>query len=124
MRDLKAAAILLHVDERTAAVHVEVAHAAGLLAVGYGGDGETRWLPTDSFDLWTAAPMAERWTRLALAWLETPRMVGLLGGRDRSAAGAGHARQAAQRARAGPGGRLAARDAAHRTDRARAAGPR
>jgi hypothetical protein len=88
VRDLKAAATLLHVEERTAALHVELAHAAGLLAVGYGADGDTRWLPTDAFDLWTAAPMAERWTRLAVAWLESPRMLGLLSGREEASAGA------------------------------------
>ncbi len=82
VRDLKATAELLHMDERTAALHVEVALAAGLLAVGEGGDGAAVWLPTDAFDLWTAAPVAARWVRVALAWLASPRLTGLVGGRE------------------------------------------
>ncbi len=89
VRDLKAAADLLHLDERAAAVHVEIAKAAGLLAVGTGRAGESVWLPTDAFDLWSAAPAGVRWGRLALAWLESPRLVGLVGGRDTPAAGSG-----------------------------------
>ncbi len=82
VRELKAAAELLHLDERTAALHVELAAAADLLAVGTAPDASTVWLPTDGFDLWSAAPVAERWTRLALAWLANPRMTGLVGGRE------------------------------------------
>ncbi len=82
VRELKAAARLLHLDERTAALHVEIAHDADLLAVGRGPDGATLWLPTDAFDLWAAGSVSERWTRLALAWLGTPRLVGVIGRRD------------------------------------------
>ena len=82
VRDLKATAELLHVDERGAALHVELAMAADLLAVGTGPEGDSVWLPTDAFDLWSVAPVAERWARLALAWLESPRLVGLVGGRE------------------------------------------
>lgn len=89
VRELKAAAELLLLDERGAALHVEIAMAADLLAVGTGPEGESLWLPTDAFDLWSAAPVADRWTRLALAWLESPRLVGLVGGRDNPAAAPG-----------------------------------
>ena len=54
VRDLKAAAGHLHVDEPTAALLVEVAAAAGLLALGTDEDGDQAWLPTDAFDRWSA----------------------------------------------------------------------
>ena len=82
VRDLKATAELLHLDERGAALHVELAAAADLLATGTGPDGDARWLPTDAFDLWAAGSVAQRWTRLATAWLATPRLTGLVGGRE------------------------------------------
>ncbi len=81
VRELKAAADLLHVDERVTALLVELAVAAGLLAVGSTDEREVAWLPTDAFDAWTAAPYAERWTRLATTWLHQPRLVGLVGSR-------------------------------------------
>lgn len=81
VRDLRAAAALLHVEEPVAALHVELAAAAGLLAVGPTDELDAAWLPTDAFDVWSGAPVADRWVRLALAWLETPRLVGLVGGR-------------------------------------------
>jgi hypothetical protein len=84
VRDLRAAAELLHVDERTAALHVEVAAAAGLLAVGDTEDVDAAWLPTDTFDLWSSGTTAERWASLALAWLDSPRLMGLVGSRDES----------------------------------------
>jgi len=84
VRDLKAAAELLHLDERTAALHVEVAAAADLMAVGTGADGAPAWLPTDAFDLWAAQSPADRWTRLAQAWLANPRLTGLVGSREAS----------------------------------------
>jgi hypothetical protein len=82
VRDLRATAELLHTDERTAALHVEVAFAADLLATGTTADGDAVWLPTDTFDIWSAAPVADRWARLALAWLDGPRLAGLVGGRE------------------------------------------
>ena len=84
VRDLRAAAELLHVDERTAALHVEVASAAGLVAVGDTDDLDAAWLPTDSFDVWSSGTAAERWAGLALAWLRSPRLMGLVGTRDQS----------------------------------------
>lgn len=84
VRDLKATAALLHVDEAEAALLVEVAAQAGLLGQARGPDGDEVWAPTDGFDSWDARPVAERWWELAHAWLESPRMVGLVGTRDRA----------------------------------------
>lgn len=84
VRDLRAAADLLHVDERTAALHVEIAAAAGLLAVGDTDEHDAAWLPTDAFDVWSSGSTAERWAALAGAWLATPRLIGLVGSRDDS----------------------------------------
>ena len=84
VRDLRAAAELLHVDERAAALHVEVAAAAGLLAVGDTDDLDAAWLPTDAFDLWTTGSAGSRWAALATAWLDSPRLMGLVGTRDDS----------------------------------------
>ncbi|MSY86451.1 MAG: hypothetical protein F2693_17290 [Actinobacteria bacterium] len=82
VRDLKAAATLLQVDERTTALVVEVAHAAGLLAVGTGPDGDPAWLPTDELDRWVTRDAAERWEVLARAWLDSPRLPALVGQKD------------------------------------------
>ena len=82
VRDLKATAELLHLDERVAALHVEIALAADLVAVGVTRDGDSAWLPTDAFDAWSTSPVADRWARLAQAWLDTPRLAGLVGSRE------------------------------------------
>ncbi|MEZ5091274.1 helicase C-terminal domain-containing protein [Nocardioides sp.] len=83
VRDLKAAATLLHVDEREAGLLVEVAAAAGLLATGADLEGDLAWLPTDGYDAWAARPTAERWAALAVAWLDTSRLPALVGSKDR-----------------------------------------
>lgn len=82
VRDLKAAALLLHVDESTTALLVEVTAAAGLLAQGLTPTGDGVWLPTDAFDLWSARPVSSRWVELAGAWLGSPRLPALVGARD------------------------------------------
>ncbi|HET6560538.1 MAG TPA: helicase C-terminal domain-containing protein [Marmoricola sp.] len=81
VRDLKATAGLLHADERTAALLVELASGAGLLAQGETTELDAAWLPTDAFDSWRGVPLAERWARLAAAWLHGERLTGLIGGR-------------------------------------------
>lgn len=81
VRDLKVAALLLHVSEREAALLLDVAASAGLLAVGSVGESEG-WVPTDAYDAWCRLPTAERWARLAGAWLASPRTPALVGGRD------------------------------------------
>jgi hypothetical protein len=80
VRDLKAAATLLHVDEAEAALLVETAAVAGLLAVGMSDEADAAWLPTDRFDVWLSREPATRWTELAKAWLDSPRDVAAVGG--------------------------------------------
>ncbi|KQW48694.1 hypothetical protein ASC77_08125 [Nocardioides sp. Root1257] len=82
VRDLRALSVELHATEPVAALLVEVASAAGLLSTAAGPDGSPRWIPTDAFDAWTARPTAERWLALVAAWLESPRLPGLVGSRD------------------------------------------
>ncbi len=82
VRDLKATAVQLHVEVPVAALVIEVASAAGLLATAADSDGNAVWMPTDAFDLWTTQPVQERWTTVVRAWLESPRMPGLVGSRD------------------------------------------
>ncbi|KAB2337813.1 helicase-associated domain-containing protein [Actinomadura rudentiformis] len=80
VRDLRAAATLLDVEEWRAALLVEVAYAAGLLTRSGDLDGE--WLPTPAYDLWLLRDIAGRWTELARGWLRTDRAAGLAGERD------------------------------------------
>ncbi|WP_127479725.1 helicase C-terminal domain-containing protein [Nocardioides pantholopis] len=82
VRDLRAAAAHLYVDEPTAALVVEVAYAAGLLSTSADAAGNPAWIPTDAYDVWTAQPPAERWTTLVRAWLASPRQPALVGSRD------------------------------------------
>ncbi|MFL6060403.1 MAG: helicase-associated domain-containing protein [Marmoricola sp.] len=82
VRDLRAAAELVHADLPTAALIVETAAAASLLALGMNDDLDSAWLPTDAYDSWIARPAAERWLVLARAWLENPRQTSAVGGRD------------------------------------------
>ncbi len=81
VRDLRAVAVLLHTDDRVAALVVEVAAAAGLVGLGSTPEHDAAWLPTDAYDAWRGLPTSQRWARLAEAWLESPRLVGLVGGR-------------------------------------------
>lgn len=84
VRDLRATAELLHVDVSHASLYVELAAAAGLVSVGEAEDHDAAWLPTETFDIWAAGSVADRWVVLALSWLANPRMTGLVGGRDDS----------------------------------------
>ncbi len=72
VRDFSATARDLNTDAPTAALWIEVAHAAGLLD----DDGEERpsWVPTDRFDTWLDKSAAEQWVTLAGAWLTSPRL--------------------------------------------------
>ncbi|NUW43186.1 helicase C-terminal domain-containing protein [Nonomuraea rhodomycinica] len=80
VRDMKRVTTELDVPEWAAALAVEVAHAAGLVAQGGGVDGE--WLPTTGYDLWRVRSTADRWVTLALTWLTMDRVPGLVGERD------------------------------------------
>lgn len=82
VRDLRAAADLLHADLSVAALVIETVAAAGLLALGMNDELDSAWLPTDAYDAWAARPTADRWTALARAWLDNPRLVSAVGGRD------------------------------------------
>ncbi|HEX6149335.1 helicase-associated domain-containing protein [Nocardioides sp.] len=82
VRDLRAAASLLHTTDRTAALLVEVAAAAGLLATRADAEGEPIWVPTDTFDAWSTRGHGERWLELVRGWLETSRVPGQVGSRD------------------------------------------
>lgn len=82
VRDLKAAAALAQVDEPTAALLIETAWAAELLATTADPRGNPTWVPTDAFDTWCEKPPAERWRVLARAWRESHRMPSAVGRRD------------------------------------------
>ncbi|MEV7965498.1 helicase C-terminal domain-containing protein [Sphaerisporangium sp. NPDC088356] len=80
VRDWKKTAQLLDVPEWTAALVVEVVHAAGLIASSAPVDGE--WLPTTAYDGWRVKATEDRWEALAAAWLTSDRVPGLVGERD------------------------------------------
>ncbi|MFF1814600.1 helicase-associated domain-containing protein [Streptomyces sp. NPDC058251] len=80
VRDLKRTAVALDVAEPVAAFWVELAYAAGLLASD--GEADERYAATPGYDEWLELPAAERWARLASAWLAATRTAGLVGGRD------------------------------------------
>jgi Helicase conserved C-terminal domain/WYL domain len=80
VRELRRTARGLDLDEPAAALHVEVARAAGLLDAT--GGPESVWLPTSRYDGWLAAPPARRWTQVAAGWLAMTRLPSLVGERD------------------------------------------
>lgn len=80
VRDLRRLAETLACGEGDCALLLEVAAAAALITEA---DGEVpAWLPTAGYDDWRSLPPAQRWVRLAYAWLELPRQPGLIGTRD------------------------------------------
>lgn len=81
VRDLRAAASLLHVEPEVAALVIETASAAGLIGQGMTDDVDAAWLPTDAYDAWMVQPTAQRWAGLARAWLANPRLASAIGGR-------------------------------------------
>ena len=102
VRDLRRAAHAMDTDDTTAALLIEVVHAAGLLGTDDRVGGE--WLPTREYDLWREKPPEHRWLRLARAWLDTDRVSALSGSRDpggrvRNVLGPGLVRPAAPQAR-------------------------
>ncbi|MFF6786554.1 helicase-associated domain-containing protein [Streptomyces sp. NPDC012510] len=80
VRDLKRTAVALDLPEPTAAFWVELAYAAGLLASD--GEADERYAATPAYDEWLELPAAERWARLATAWLTATRTAGVIGERD------------------------------------------
>jgi hypothetical protein len=80
VRELRRAARTLDVGENVAAVLLETAAAAGLLAAR--GGMEPAFLPTTDFDSWRNRDPADRWLVLAAAWLTMTRQPSLVGLRD------------------------------------------
>lgn len=80
VRDLARTALLLDLDEEGAALVVEIAYAAGLLAAD--GEVDEAWCPTPAYDVWRQRPVAERWTLLASTWLAMTRAPVLVGSGD------------------------------------------
>jgi len=80
VRELRRVAAALEVDDATAAVVVETAYAAGLVADD--GEADPHFAPTPAFDLWLGQEVPDRWAVLADAWLTTTRCPGLVGTRD------------------------------------------
>lgn len=81
VRELRAAAAHLQVEESTAALLIEVASAAGLIATRADAECNQVWVPTEDFDRWRESPPADQWAELARAWLGSPRLPGLVGER-------------------------------------------
>src|SRR5699024_4038005 len=81
IRDLRTTASRLQVSEPEAALAIETAAAAGLLAVGSTEETDRAWLPTRDYDAWLAAAPQTRWCRLATAWLDSSRRIGRITGR-------------------------------------------
>jgi hypothetical protein len=80
VRELRRAARHADVDETRAALLTEVLVAAGLVADSEGVEPE--WVPTTTADAWLVSSTEQRWTTLAQAWLDLPRLPGLVGRRD------------------------------------------
>ncbi len=81
VRELRAAAVLLHVETDVAALVIETAYAAGLIDQGMADELDAAWLPTEGFDSWQLGSTSQRWAALARAWLTNPRLVSAVGGR-------------------------------------------
>ena len=80
VRDLRRVARILDVSESTAALLMEVAFEAGLLASSHTTDSS--YLPTTEFDSWLRRDTSSRWVSLASAWLGMTRLPSLIGERD------------------------------------------
>ncbi|HEY2725133.1 MAG TPA: helicase-associated domain-containing protein [Pseudonocardiaceae bacterium] len=81
VRDLRRTARALDVPESTVVLIAEVAVAAGLVT-SVDDEAAPVWLPTVTADSWLAAAPEQRWSALAAAWLELPRLPGMAGVRD------------------------------------------
>lgn len=85
VRDLKATETLIHGTPEQAALVVEIAATARLIALS---PAEGAWMPTDGYDRWLTGRPAEQWLFLARAWLRSPRLTHLVGKRPGPAAAA------------------------------------
>lgn len=75
VRDLRATAEHLGVDEDCAAFVAELVYLGGLVVI----DADDRILPTHAFDLWLTQSPQIRWRNLISLWLLTSRVSGLIG---------------------------------------------
>jgi hypothetical protein len=80
VRELRRTAQALGTDEATAALVVEVAAAAGLVADD--GDAPASYVPTTRVDAWDELDDAERWATLAGPWAASRRTPWQVGSRD------------------------------------------
>jgi len=80
VRELRRTAREIDADEAVAALVIELALAADL--VGSSAGPASEWTPTTAADIWLAGGPELRWSVLARAWLELPRLPGLVGRRD------------------------------------------
>lgn len=78
-RELRRTAEALDLAESEAAVVIETAAVAGLVAPG--DRRETHFLPTDRVPSWRAAPLGEQWAQLVAPWPRSPRAAWLVGSR-------------------------------------------
>jgi len=78
VRDLKATAEHLGVDENCTAFVAELVYLSGLVVI----DADDRILPTHAFDLWLTQSPQIRWRNLVSLWLLTSRVSGLIGRMD------------------------------------------
>lgn len=80
VRDLRRLARQISVDERVAALLLEIGYQSELL--DQTDDVDPEWLPTDAFDVWRSDSSERRWTQLARTWMSMGRLPGLIGQRD------------------------------------------
>jgi len=72
LRDFAGVRTLLHADWPRAALTIELAHAARLVADDE--EESPHWVPTEHYDTWSAMTPAEQWAELVDAWLTLPRL--------------------------------------------------
>lgn len=77
VRDLASTAALLHADEVTTALVIEVAYAAGLVCRDEAGEW---WRPTWEADAWLLESPVQQWIHLVNAWWATSRAPALVRG--------------------------------------------
>lgn len=80
VRDLRRTSKTIEVSESRLGLLVELAVAAGLIANSE--DDGAQWVLTVQADTWLASGPEQRWAALARAWLDLPRVPGLIGARD------------------------------------------
>ena len=74
-RDLRRTAEHLGIDENCTAFVAELLYLAGLIVI----DTDDSILPTNIFDAWITKSHEEKWHNLVSLWLETSRVIGLVG---------------------------------------------